>query len=198
MSIRKVRTRAVLAVALLSVLLAGLVVAAPVSAAAPGEQLYVVQFGDTLSQIAVRFSVSVSILMAANGIANPNFIFVGQVLRIPFGFQEEARERERARVYIVRAGDTLSGIAARSGATVGAIARLNGIVNPGRIFAGQRLAIPGFVEERGFGRGFYVVQRGDTLSGIAFRFGTSVACLAALNNLVNPNVVFVGQVLRVQ
>jgi LysM repeat protein len=41
----------------------------------------------------------------------------------------------------------------------------------------------------------YVVQYGDTLSGIAARFGTSVAVLARLNNIQNVNLIYVGQVL---
>jgi LysM repeat protein len=48
-----------------------------------GGRTYVVQRGDNLFRIALRFGVSLYALMQANGIANPNFIFVGQVLRIP-------------------------------------------------------------------------------------------------------------------
>jgi len=44
---------------------------------------YLVQQGDTLSTIAVRYSVTIDDLMAANGISDPNSIFAGQELRIP-------------------------------------------------------------------------------------------------------------------
>lgn len=48
-----------------------------------GGNTYVVQRGDTMFSIARHFNVSIQALMAANGISNPNFIFVGQVLTIP-------------------------------------------------------------------------------------------------------------------
>ena len=44
---------------------------------------YVAQKGDSLSTIAARFGVTVQALMAANGLANPNLVNVGQVLVIP-------------------------------------------------------------------------------------------------------------------
>ena len=60
---------------------------APCSAApecgGTGGQTYTVRPGDTLSQIAAWYGVSVGSLMSANGITNPNFIYVGQMLIIP-------------------------------------------------------------------------------------------------------------------
>ena len=58
------------------------------------------------------------------------------------------------------------------------------------IYPGQVLVIPtgGCVDN-------YIVQRGDTLSGIAQRFGTTVARLASLNNIRNTDRIYVGQVL---
>ena len=53
----------------------------PESTDAPGP--YIVQPGDTLSQIAVAYGVSIDDLMAANGLSDPNSIFAGQELRIP-------------------------------------------------------------------------------------------------------------------
>ncbi len=51
--------------------------------ATPARELYKVQPGDTLSEIAERFNVSVEALMEANGITDPDELYVGQVLRIP-------------------------------------------------------------------------------------------------------------------
>ncbi|WP_410673818.1 LysM peptidoglycan-binding domain-containing protein [Amycolatopsis sp. cmx-4-68] len=46
------------------------------------------------------------------------------------------------------------------------------------------------------GGGTYTVRSGDTLSGIATKFGTTVAALAALNSISNPNLIYAGQALR--
>jgi LysM repeat protein len=45
------------------------------------------------------------------------------------------------------------------------------------------------------GGGVYVVQSGDTLSGIAAQLGTSVDDLTAANGIANPDLVYVGQTL---
>ena len=43
----------------------------------------------------------------------------------------------------------------------------------------------------------YTVKRGDTLSAIAKKYGTTVAALAKLNNISDVNYIYVGQVLRI-
>lgn len=97
--------------------------------------------------------------------------------------------------YAVRAGDTLSAIAARYGTTYQKIAADNGIANPNVIFPGQRLRI---YTNGGADKQYYTVQPGDTLSGIAARFGTSVAWLTSYNNIPNPNLIYPGQTFRVK
>lgn len=102
--------------------------------------------------------------------------------------------------YLIRRGDTLSGIARRFGVSVACLARANGIVNPNRIFAGRCLVIPcscRVVFPQPGACFTYIVRPGDTLSGIAVRFGTSVFTLMRLNGLVNPNLIFAGQRLLV-
>jgi peptidoglycan endopeptidase LytE len=98
--------------------------------------------------------------------------------------------------YTVRAGDTLSSIAARYGTTVTAIATANQLSDPNLIFPGQRLTIPGGgATGAATASGTYRVQPGDTLSSLAARFGTTVAELAALNHLSDPNLIYAGQTL---
>lgn len=109
--------------------------------------------------------------------------------------------------YIVKPGDTLGSIAARFGVSANAIARANGITNPDRIYIGQNLTIPGASGSSSGSAstgstsapatGTYIVQRGDTLGKIAARYGTTVARLMALNGLSNPNLIWVGQRLKV-
>ena len=118
----------------------------------------------------------------------------------------------RCATYRVVAGDTLGSIAARFGTTVAALAASNHLANPNLIFAGQVLVLGGR-EPGGPHRrpnpthasptvaaatptgGTYRVVAGDTLGSIAARFGTTVAALAAINHLSNPNLIFAGEVL---
>ncbi len=103
--------------------------------------------------------------------------------------------------YRVRCGDTLSGIAVRYHTSVTALARLNGLWNPDRIYAGQVLCVSAAPEPGpcpGPVAGFnYVVRCGDTLSGIATRFGWSVSYLAQVNHIRNPDRIYAGQVLLI-
>ena len=93
----------------------------------------------------------------------------------------------------MQAGDTLSGIAARFGTTVAELVSLNNISDPNLIYVGQVLKIP----SSGNSSRTYTVQAGDTLSYIAAKFGTTVANLVTLNNISDPNLIYVGQVLYV-
>ena len=95
--------------------------------------------------------------------------------------------------YVVRHGDTLSKIAAWNGVTVAAIMHANGIRNPNRIYAGQVLYIPSGHHGHKVCRAGHVVRRGQTLSGIAHRYGVSVWALARVNGIKNPNRIYVGQ-----
>ncbi len=107
--------------------------------------------------------------------------------------------------YVVRAGDTLNSIAARYGVSPAALARANKISNPNKIYIGQRLVISGSAAPAAQPKsgttassgGVYIVQRGDTLAKIAARNGTTIAALMSLNGLRNPNLIWVGQRLRV-
>ena len=100
--------------------------------------------------------------------------------------------------YTVQRGDTLSGIARWYGVSVHALAQANHIANPNRIYAGQTLCIPSGGGGGGSGGGgHHVVRPGQTLSGIAAYYGTTTACLAQANGIWNPNLIFVGQVLRI-
>ena len=99
--------------------------------------------------------------------------------------------------YRVVGGDTLSGIAERFGTTVGSLASANHINNPNMIVAGQVLSIPGSSgSATPAGSASYTVVRGDTLSAIAARFATSTSALASANGITNPNLIYVGEVLK--
>jgi LysM repeat protein len=155
--------------------------------------VYVVVRGDTLSTIAWSYGTTVGVIAQANGLTNPNLIYAGQRLVIPGGQQPDTTPDL---FYIVQSGDTVSAIARRFGTTVKAIVDANDIADPNVVRVGQRLLIPG-ASNPGNVTKIYVIQRGDTLSGIAAYYGTTVQKLVSDNHLANPNRIYVGQRLTI-
>ena len=97
--------------------------------------------------------------------------------------------------YTVKAGDTLSGIASKYGTTYQELARINNIANPNVIYPGQVIKI-----NRGTVEKTYTVKSGDTLSGIASKYGTTWQKLYEKNKSVignDPNLIKPGQVLKI-
>lgn len=97
----------------------------------------------------------------------------------------------------VQWGENLTRIAMRYGTTIWAIAQANGILNIHYIRAGQVLLIPAPGPIPGPTPRIYIVQPGDTLSAIAWRFGTTVWALAQANGIWNPNLIYIGQRLYI-
>ena len=95
--------------------------------------------------------------------------------------------------YVVKAGDTLVKIAKAYGTTAEELQKLNNLDNPSLIQIGQVLKVPSSSQTTGT----YVVKQGDTLVKIAKAYGTTAEQLQKLNNLDNPNLIQVGQALKV-
>jgi peptidoglycan-N-acetylglucosamine deacetylase len=99
--------------------------------------------------------------------------------------------------YTVKSGDTLYAIAARYQTTVQQLVQLNNISNPNLIRVGQILAIPSNQPQTSPPTTLtYTVKAGDTLYAIASRYHTTVQELVRLNAIANPNLIRVGQVLK--
>lgn len=96
--------------------------------------------------------------------------------------------------YAVESGDTLSGIATQLGTTYQTLADMNGIANPNLIYPGQTLKVPGSVTST---HRTYTVQAGDTLSGIAAKYGTTWQRLQQINGIADANKIYAGQTLRI-
>ncbi|MBN2301986.1 MAG: LysM peptidoglycan-binding domain-containing protein [Lentisphaerae bacterium] len=117
--------------------------------------MYVIEKGDTLSGIAKKFGVSVNDIVELNALTNPNMIRLGRTLVLPgapdIGSAKLTENKETkpqsfalqtpTRTYVVKRGDTLSGIALRHGTSVDSLMRANGIATD-RILIGQELTIP--------------------------------------------------------
>jgi LysM repeat protein len=118
-----------------------------------------VRKGESLFTIARRNGVTVSALVAANGITNANHILVGQWLVIPpagappatpiaptpttLAPAPDAIALPPAELtYVLRRGDSLTGVARRFNVTVAVLAAMNRIPNPNRVLVGTRLVIP--------------------------------------------------------
>ena len=161
-----------------------------------GEQTYTVKKGDTLSGIAAKYGTTYQKLASYNGIANPNSIIVGQVIRIPGSGSTSSggsgNVSSGEQTYTVKKGDTLSGIAAKYGTTYQKLASYNGIANPNNISVGQVIRIPGS------GTRTYTVKSGDSLWAIAEKQlgdGTRYNEIKTLNGLKN-DIIHAGQVLK--
>jgi len=128
---------------------------APTNTPAPSstQQTYVVQAGDNLFRIAIRFRTTVQALAAENGIANSRLIYVGQTLRIPASAGTQpapstavpatATPAPTGGTYTVQRGDSLGRIAARNNTTVAAILAVNpNITNPNIVYVGQVINLP--------------------------------------------------------
>ena len=199
---------------LLTICLIGAMV--PAAAQEAAGTTHVVQAGENLFRIALRYGVTVDALMAANNLSSPNLIYVGQVLIIPSGAAgapapaaESAGGGEGVTHTIAR-GETLFSVARQYGVTINAIMAANGIADPNRIYAGQTLAIPASntgattaaapeaAPAASSGAGVqHTVGRGETLGRIAQRYGVAVGAIMEANGIADPNRIYAGQTLTI-
>ena len=176
---------------------------------------YTVKSGDTLSSIASSHNTTTAALTSLNSLANPNLIYVGQVLKLAntttastSSTSSAASTSSSATTYTVKSGDTLSSIASSYNTTTSTLTSLNNLSNPNLIYVGQVLKVAGSSTSvststssssasQATTSGTYTVKAGDTLSSIASSYNTTTAALASANSISNANLIYVGQVLKV-
>ncbi len=179
-----------------------------------GTVFYTVKANDTLSGIAIRYHTSVPAIVRTNGLAGST-IYPDQTLRITSGSTSSSSGSASPPGYssgyhMVKAGESLSGIAARYGISVAALMQANRLSST-TIYPGQRLSIPAgrsaaplpTSSPSTHGTPFrsntcgssYIVQKGDTLYGIARKCGVSSTALKSFNHLTTT-ALWVGQKLR--
>ncbi len=143
-------------------------------AAGPPRTTYIVRYGDTLNSICARFGVSLQSLLQANGYSSASrALYVGQQMYVPY----------------------------RAPSTYGMPGMYGYSTSP---YGGAPYGGPAYAPSYG-GSGYapsygsrssayrtYVIRFGDTLTGIAIRFHTSVYALMIANNIPNPNLIFAG------
>ncbi len=168
---------------------------------------HVVTRGDTLNRIAASYGTSVSSIVSANPISNPNIIRIGQQILIPSGGKAGSGgastgsdiSNRTGQYHVVKRGETVRQIAAQySGVSAEDVIKANGIIN-GLIYAGAALYLsgPGYVASGSQGSVSYTVRSGDRLGDIAHRHRVPLRSLVSQNSISNPNLIRTGQVLAI-
>lgn len=159
----------------------------PYTGEAIGDNYYKVKSGDTLWSIARNNGITVTELKEANNLTS-NSLSIGQLLYIP----KEETEIVETEVYTVKSGDTLYSIAKKYNLSVDELKKLNNLTS-NSLSIGQKLKISTSEDDT---ETTYTVVKGDTLYGIANKFGVSVNNLKNINNL-SSNTLSIGQVLKI-
>ncbi|MEL6524595.1 MAG: LysM peptidoglycan-binding domain-containing protein [Chloroflexota bacterium] len=171
---------------------------------------HVVQAGETLTDIAIRYNTTTEALIATNTIASPSNLTVGQVLTLP----PVGGPATFPRSYLLDIGATLRSVAEEFGTTWQALAAFNNIATPNYVQAGTVINIPpaDYVPPATGGAVVtqpttpvattpapapvtYVVQQGDVLELIAQSFNVTVESLRTFNDLMPSDAIFAGDVL---
>ena len=106
------------------------------------KNVYVVQAGETLGGIAIKLGVRLAALATANGLTTKSMVRVGQELVVPTDASARRADLPKTTTYVVKNGDTLSGVAKKHGVTVTELEKLNGINRKATLRLGQTLKIP--------------------------------------------------------
>ncbi|MEI6360473.1 MAG: LysM peptidoglycan-binding domain-containing protein, partial [Synechococcus sp. ELA619] len=175
----------------------------------------VVKQGETLSDIAARYGVSVDRLLQLNGIKDPKGLQIGTKLTVPGAPSSPSRggsgqggssqgissQGSGGRGnYTVKSGETISEIADRYNISSERLLELNGIRDPKGLQVGSRITVPtagpakpakppvlpAITSAQGKALN-HTVRPGDTLSDIANTYGVPVEKIAALNGLKDPD-----------
>jgi LysM repeat protein len=193
--------------------------AAPSAPTPAPSSTYTVVKGDTLTAIARRNNITLAELRQWNNLSG-DLIIPGQQLTVANGTStapapaqhESAVAPSSTSDYVIQSGDNLSKIARQFGTTVSTLQELNGLSSD-RIYAGHTLKVSGnaptpaptpappapaptVAPAQSSSTSTYTIQSGDTLSGIARQFSTTVDTLINLNGLSSTRI-YVGQTLKV-
>lgn len=164
---------------------------------------YIVQPGDTVYDIAVRHGLATADVLAWNGLTSRSVIYPGQSLTLSGAAAITPAPQQASSSHLVAAGDTVFGIAQKYGTTVDAILAANGLTRASIIYPGQTLAVSGSAPAPVATAApapvpvataqTHVVAAGDTLFGIAQKYGTTTAALLGLNGLATGAIIYPGQ-----
>ncbi|MFC0819918.1 LysM peptidoglycan-binding domain-containing protein, partial [Moraxella marmotae] len=184
-----------------------------------------VQAGESLTAIARKYNISLQALASENNLSVTDGVLIGQTLKLPSGataastttaapknqVQTAAKPTPKPESYTVRAGDSLTSVAAANGLTVAQLASYNNLANDAHILTGQKLwLIAGKVKPQtqtstptrqnnsnnNTSTATHKVQAGESLTAIARKYNISLQALASENNLSVTDGVLIGQTLK--
>jgi membrane-bound lytic murein transglycosylase D len=178
--------------------------------------------GETLSGIAQRYRVSQSMLFAANPKVKSRALRIGQRIVVPTGGMPSTKVARRMAEPVVAAGtstrtfhrvkrgETISEIADEYGVSQRELLDWNGLDRRGRIRAGQQIRVsppdlrPGptaqpqdGIPQESSGERTHIVRRGETLKGLAKRYGVSVQALRTANGMTEGATLKAGVALKI-
>ncbi|MPW49996.1 LysM peptidoglycan-binding domain-containing protein [Moraxella catarrhalis] len=216
-------------------LVAGKVKRQPVSAQTPSRQststantnsaTHKVSAGESLTAIARKYNISLHALAKENGLSVTDGVLIGQTLKLPSDAKtanttmantSSSPSVNKPESYTVRAGDSLTSVAATHGLTVGQLASYNNLANDAHILIGQRLwLVAGKVKRQPVSAqqtsqatqstknnqstqstATHRIQSGESLTAIARRYNISLHALAKENGLSVTDGVLIGQTLK--
>jgi len=190
---------------------------------------HVIRAGDTLGKIAVQYGTTTAAVQRANPGIKPQSLRVGQIIKLPTNITLPASAAATVAApapapaggaqYTVKAGDSLSAIAARNGTTVSALRQANGLRSD-TLQIGQQLTIPGVAApayapsnsgytpapvstrspstisgDASSASVEHTLKSGETLGGLSKRYGVSVDQIMAANNITDARKIRAGQKL---
>lgn len=186
---------------------------------------HTVRSGDTLSGIASKNGTSVATICRLNGISSKSILRIGQRLIVRDGIKPPAATKnsepaatsttaqkpaaattpsssQNSAIYTVKKGDTLGAIAKRNGTSVSAICALNNISAESTLSIGQKLKLSGSAysapAQSSSAAQYHIVKSGDTLGGIAQKYGTTISKLCSLNGISRTSILQLKQKIRVR
>ena len=212
-------------------LVAGKVKRQPVSAQTPSRQststantnsaTHKVSAGESLTAIARKYNISLHALAKENGLSVTDGVLIGQTLKFPSDAKtanttmantSSSPSVNKPESYTVRAGDSLTSVAATHGLTVGQLASYNNLANDAHILIGQRLwLVAGKVKRQpvsaqtpsrqststaNTNSATHKVSAGESLTAIARKYNISLHALAKENGLSVTDGVLIGQTLK--
>ncbi|WP_159449331.1 lytic transglycosylase domain-containing protein [Demequina sp. NBRC 110051] len=184
---------------------------------------HTVSTGETVWALAQRYGTTVSAIVKANSLGSSAMIRIGQSLTIPGAAKAStatastvspAKATTASATHKVASGDTVSGLAVKYGTTVSAIVKANSLGSNAMIRIGQALTIPGTASSTApassttpstttsspkvtTASATHKVASGDTVSGLAVKYGTTVSAIVKANSLGSSAMIRIGQALTI-